>query len=80
VIAIAACAPNENLPVVVERLDATGGWSMHGEGDDLVPAFVERVVKSSQSADRLGARSPQNVSEAPLHRDAIWRGASPSSS
>ena len=73
-VAIAAWAPNEGLPVVVERLDAPGGRAMHGEGDDLVPAFVKRVVESSQGPDGVGARSPKNVSEPLLHRGAIGRG------
>ena len=73
-IAIAACAPNERLPVVVERLGAPGGRAMHGEGNDLVSAFAKRFVESPQGPDGVGACSPQNVSEPLLHRGAIGRG------
>ena len=58
---------------------AAGGWAMHGEGDDLVPAFVKRVVESPQRPDGVGvgARSPKNVSEPLPHRGAIGRGENP---
>ncbi len=73
-VAIAACASNESLPIVVERLNATGRRSVHGEGHDLVPAFVERVVESAERTNGVRARSTKDVCEALLHRGAVGGG------
>src|ERR1019366_1441407 len=51
VIAVAASATDEGLPVVIERFESSDGRPVLGESDDLVPAFVERVVQTPQGGN-----------------------------
>src|ERR1019366_6332330 len=51
VIAVAASATDKGLPVVIERFESSDGRPVLGESDDLVPAFVERVVQTPQGGN-----------------------------
>jgi hypothetical protein len=59
-----ACPADEGLPVVVERLDPPDRGAVLGEGEDLVVAFVERVVEPTKGEVVAPLRATQDAAEA----------------
>jgi hypothetical protein len=71
VIAIAARASDERIPVVLERLESSDRRAVLSESDDLVPAFVERVVQTPQGGKIATGGPAQNALQPDLHAPAI---------
>src|ERR1019366_2519794 len=71
VIAVAASATDEGLPVVIERFESSDGRPVLGESHDLVPAFVERVVQTPQGGNVAPGGPTQDALQPDLDRRAI---------
>src|SRR5512142_3352873 len=73
-VAVAAGAAHEGLPVVVQRLEPAGRRAVFGEREDLFAMFLEGLVEAAKRSRLVARGTEEDPPQSLVHRCSIGCG------